>query len=287
LDSFKTGYNRIPINPIISISHIVTSYKNKTIYKSNIAEYHDFWELQLVRKGTVYNSVLDGSLIPLYENELLIIAPNVFHGCDDASIGSNIGIISFECKSEILKILGNKKIPLSPYETREFEEIIQICFNYMSYENNCNLLRENVQQFELQIIKNRLELFLVNILKNNNYITAISSNDKNKVYDKLSTEVVRYFEEHISDSLTLNDISNTFFVSESLIKKVFKKKFNSGVIDYFIDLKISVAKNLIANSDVKMAEISEQLGFSSAYYFSRVFKAKTGMTPSQYAFTVK
>jgi len=66
------------------------------------------------------------------------------------------------------------------------------------------------------------------------------------------------------------------------MKRTFKKHHDGGIIDYFILLKIDRAKKLITETELSFTEISSILGFSSSAYFSRTFKKKTGVTPSQY-----
>jgi len=55
------------------------------------------------------------------------------------------------------------------------------------------------------------------------------------------------------------------------------------VIEYFTELKIIEAKKKISRSAGSFTEIAEGLGFSSLNYFSKVFRAKTGMTPTEYS----
>ena len=59
------------------------------------------------------------------------------------------------------------------------------------------------------------------------------------------------------------------------------------MIDYFSKLKIDAARRMIREGQLNITQISSQLGFSSVHYFSRRFKALTGMTPSEYARSVK
>ena len=66
-----------------------------------------------------------------------------------------------------------------------------------------------------------------------------------------------------------------YFFGGYVMKKI-------GIIDYFILLKIDRAKKLITETELSFTEISDSLGFSSSAYFSRTFKKKTGLTPSEY-----
>ena len=60
-----------------------------------------------------------------------------------------------------------------------------------------------------------------------------------------------------------------------------------GVIEYFSKMKIDSAKHLIRIGNLNFSQIAERLGYNSIHYFSRQFKQLTGMTPTEYASSVK
>ena len=82
--------------------------------------------------------------------------------------------------------------------------------------------------------------------------------------------------------MTISDICREFNISSSRLKRLFRENEACGVIDFFISLKIDRAKALISEGGMNFTQISERLGFSSLHYFSRVFRQRTGMTPSEY-----
>ena len=59
------------------------------------------------------------------------------------------------------------------------------------------------------------------------------------------------------------------------------------MIDYFNKLKIRAAKEMIREGRLNFTQIAARLGFQSVHYFSRRFKLLTGMSPSEYADSVK
>ena len=93
-------------------------------------------------------------------------------------------------------------------------------------------------------------------------------------------------EQNIDRNLTVADIADKFNKSESTLKKLFSAHLGCGVISKFNDMKLRHAKVLIRERNLNFTEIAEVLGFSSVHYFSRLFKKKTGMTPSEYSDSV-
>lgn len=92
----------------------------------------------------------------------------------------------------------------------------------------------------------------------------------------------KYISEHISQRITLQDIADTFGVSPNYMGQLFKKHMNIGINEYITNQKIAESKRLLKNTQLKIYEISEQLGFENAFYFSKVFKKITGLSPKDY-----
>ena len=64
-------------------------------------------------------------------------------------------------------------------------------------------------------------------------------------------------------------------------------QYQCGVIEFFSRMKIDFAKQLIRENDMNFTQISDFLGYSSIHYFSRQFKKLSGMTPTEYATSIK
>ena len=109
-----------------------------------------------------------------------------------------------------------------------------------------------------------------------------TENYKKELYAAMN-EFLRH---NIGKSLSVDEIAEGLSVSVSKLKKISYEAFGAAPISYFTDLKIDAAKRMIRESSLTFTEISERLGLSSIHYFSRLFKKRTGMTPSEYAKSV-
>jgi AraC-like DNA-binding protein len=69
-------------------------------------------------------------------------------------------------------------------------------------------------------------------------------------------------------------------IGYSYFRKMFKRYTGVPPVQYHLDLKVLRAKEMLLHSDRSIKEISYQLGFQSVYYFSRLFKTKLGVSPS-------
>jgi AraC-like DNA-binding protein len=91
-----------------------------------------------------------------------------------------------------------------------------------------------------------------------------------------------FFEEKISENIELDDMAEVLGVSSSHLGDIFKSYTGMSPYQYFLHLKINKAKELLEIGELSIKEIAFQLSFESQYYFSRLFKKKTGVPPSQW-----
>lgn len=100
--------------------------------------------------------------------------------------------------------------------------------------------------------------------------------------EDLAQMIHDYLKAHFAEDITLNTISRQFALSPPYIVTLFKKQYGTTVVEYLTDLRIDYACRALKHSDVAAAEIGSAAGYHDAAYFYRVFKKKTGLTPSQY-----
>lgn len=98
----------------------------------------------------------------------------------------------------------------------------------------------------------------------------------------LIKRIEEYFAEHISESITLKELSKTLNFSSSYLNSIFRNSTGKSIISAFTDMKIEQAKIYLEKNNYSVTQISESLGFSSVHYFSRVFKKSVGCSPSEY-----
>lgn len=113
-------------------------------------------------------------------------------------------------------------------------------------------------------------------------IMQISDNMMANSKIPLSAEIANYLINHYSESISLEDISRETFFSIAYCESEFKKAYGKSIIKYLIDLRISEAKNLLAETSLPCGVIANMVGFEDANYFSRIFKKRLGISPLKY-----
>ncbi len=114
------------------------------------------------------------------------------------------------------------------------------------------------------------------------HLCSILEERKKTYKNHIVSNVQKYICAHIEEKLSLNDIASVFNISPNYLSLLFKKYNDTGFSEYISQMKIARAKELMAEGNLKIYEIADQLGFESAFYFSKVFKKVTGYTPRDY-----
>ena len=92
-----------------------------------------------------------------------------------------------------------------------------------------------------------------------------------------------YIQENYSDNaLSLKQISLKFGFHETYISRLFKTEYGENLSGIIEKLRVEKACELIKNTDIKIGDIAEKVGYTSDLSFRRAFKKVTGMNPGEY-----
>lgn len=109
---------------------------------------------------------------------------------------------------------------------------------------------------------------------------------KNKVEyssDKvLVDDIIKYIAENYDRKITLNEIAEHFFYSQGYLSELIKKETGQTFTEHLTKYRIKKAEELLRTTNESITKIAEKVGYSDYFYFTKVYKKATGMTPSMY-----
>lgn len=100
--------------------------------------------------------------------------------------------------------------------------------------------------------------------------------------NRLVVKTKQYISAKIQERLTLGEVAGELGISPGYLSNIFKRYADCGFSDYVTRMKMDKAIELLRLNDKKIYEVSHYLGYDNAYYFSKVFKKYTGLTPKEY-----
>lgn len=97
-----------------------------------------------------------------------------------------------------------------------------------------------------------------------------------------ATVAKMYIDENACTTISIQDVANHIGFSTSHLRQIFKQEYGIPPVRYLNTVRVQRAKDLLSSGFYTMQEISTACGFSNVYYFSRVFKEFTGISPGSY-----
>ena len=109
-----------------------------------------------------------------------------------------------------------------------------------------------------------------------------SSLPNNKIPHTEKLETARtYIQANFRKNINIESLSKSLNLSVSYFRKLFTQAYGQSPQQYIISLRINTAYDLLASGEVNVSEVAILSGFDDIYYFSKLFKRRTGFSPSQ------
>jgi len=105
--------------------------------------------------------------------------------------------------------------------------------------------------------------------------------------DRAVEVAVQYIKSHYRLDLTLEKVASIVYLHPVYFSQLFKAKTGSGFKEYVTQLRLEQAKSMLLNSNYKLADIAERIGYQDIRHFTQMFRKKFAVTPSEFRQTNK
>ena len=238
-------------------------------------ESHPMLELTYVDQGSLH-SVADGQDLLLKQGDMVIYGPNQWHmQYADVDVAPRYVTLTFDLRDEAIQPLVNRKFTAS----RQVVALLR------------QMLREHEQldQFSNDMIIAQLNMVLLELMRE----SAAPSNAKLQTSNAIHSEneIIRkaqqYISSHIREKLSVPLVARQVDVSPSYLTALFHKNLQISPGEYIRRIKLQESKQMIRENNLNFTEIAAELHYSTVHHFSRQFKEKFGITPTEYAKSVR
>lgn len=250
---------------------------------------HDYYEIFIHLEGG-RNYCVDDRIYELNPNQLLIIPPLHMHGlvCDRDLVDYERCYLYLspemiqKCDIDKMNLSGildssvKKNKTLSDLSESDAELCKKILRNIEQQTNSSSSKESKLQSnFELYINIFRVLQIVCNNLSSGETIAP------QKTTENQIVKILHYINEHFTQNISVESISNEFHISESSLSHRFRAYVNKSVYEYILYKRIILAKELMY-SNLSLTEIAYKCGFSDYSNFLRVFTKQTGISPKLY-----
>lgn len=243
---------------------------------------HENMEICLMKEGEC-DIIINGEAITVHKGELMVIFSHMIHSfhvkSDQAAVFLQIhfspeSLIAADPKvNENIKFLHYMTDAHSAYTFHTFTEQLLSCVERICEEMNNETGVHHVSLANIYIYE---MLFLLSREIEQSVREVFSINNP------IAIRAIHFINQNMDNNIALDDVAQHCNVTTRYLSKIFKKYVNTSVNDYICIAKVDKAMNYISNTELSITEISSRLGFSSAQYFSTVFKKYSGVTPKEF-----
>ncbi len=153
-----------------------------------------------------------------------------------------------------------------------------MCMQYIIKPVTSDVLKKAVNIAVEQVKKRNNELEIRKF--GEEYINRLAGikGDEVSAVDK----VHQYITKHIEEDISVEKLAKNVYLSQNHLARVFKKKYGKTIVEYIIEYRLNLAKEMLKNTNLTVTTISAKIGYSNYAYFTKLFKKHCGYTPSAY-----
>ena len=260
----------------IQVSSIYTFfYQEKEKGFTFPGEAHRPLELTYVDKGSLH-SVADGKDILLEQGDLVIYGPDQWHmQYADVDMSPSYITITFDLGEKHPDELVNRKFTIPQSAVPVLQRMIREL--------------DRMDTFSSDMVICLLQLLLLELLREQ--ITPAGTRLRTTNAVNSENEIIRraqqFISEHVREKLTVPLVARHVDVSPSYLTALFRKNLQISPGEYVRRIKLQESKQMIREDNMNFTEIAAALQYSTVHHFSRQFKDKFGITPTEYAKSVR
>ncbi len=98
-------------------------------------------------------------------------------------------------------------------------------------------------------------------------------------------QIIRYIHRHYDDDLSLNTLADVLHMTSAYVSRLFSRESGTTYRKYLTELRVEKAKELLATTNLSIAEVCDRVGFNDYFHFIKTFKRLTGTSPGKYTGT--
>ena len=195
--------------------------------------------------------------------------------------------------------------PATPFAIESVEDFTYMYISFVGYRGNelMESLKISTHNFVFHDVDEIYDFWKKGLLANPNVIGLISESillytfatlgnrlfpENNKSKQQHSVDLIKkYIDDHFNEkNFSLENMSRELSYNKKYISYIFKKQTGTGIIEYLNTIRIQNACTMITQGFTSITDISDGCGYSDAQYFSKIFKAKMGIAPTQHIKTL-
>ena len=284
-----TRYANIPVHDSLTINDDGVAFEmNEFINQFEMEKEplqphrHPFYAILYIEKADGRH-IIDHEIHENIRDKVFLICPDQVHSWEDVTYISGMSIYFNEdflvdstlsvnaiWELNLLREMGGAGISLTNLERAQVDEIVRLMFREYRHKS----------QEYASVVRSFLNILLIQLYR-------IYQRESEGFWpNQRTTSLVENFQRlvigHVAERKSVKFYADMLNVSMGYLNEQIKRHLGLTPGEYIKKAAVTEAKRLIANTNLSMAEIAQNLGFTDGSYFCRLFKAEMGITPMKF-----
>ncbi len=246
----------------------------KPIYVLKGEYAHSNYEF-ILTQTSVMNFVLGGKIMDVPPNRIFAINSDQMHGTH--FLLADVSFLSIQFEKEFIQelaynIYGIREISFLNHPipcNRELKDLIDVYINEHKQ-------KQKGYSFLLDSLSIQIAIFLLRTIGFENSLAEQKEESINV------NQIIEFFQANCEETFSLEKISDMSNMSKFNFIRKFKESTGMTPYHYFMNIRIMKALECLNRPEIKIIDVAVMCGFRNHSHFSRVFKMRTGLSPSEY-----
>lgn len=292
-------YKNIPLYKMVDNRHgdlpfYIRKYSMRD--KSTLLHRHEYMQINYVYRGSGKHFI-NKFAFDIIKGDIFVIPPYVPHKII-ASADTEIGIYEFEFEAGLINQSFNSIENAESFLDFAYIEPFLVSETHIKPRLNLtgrtqldveDILSESKKEYEekksgyILLVKSLLLKLLV--IVGREFTKSLSESEQQPAFGYQRNAIlgaVKYINENYMEDLNADEVARKFLLSPSYFRYLFKSITSRTFTEHIHAIRISKAIEMLKTTDMRVLDISYEIGFNNVNHFNKVFRQQTGITPLQY-----
>ncbi len=234
--------------------------------------HHEYYQIYYVIESTG-TFLVDGKEHELSKDMFVFARPDTMHGIKELPqdiqsplriLEAKFMVLDHEFENEL------KQIPAVGCGTNEMRNLLRRAF---SEGMDKDLYYARVVEYQMCVL-----LYLM-IRRSHEYAILLNTNG---LSNEKAVKIKEYLDSKYAEDITLDGLASNVGYSKNYLCRIFRESTGNTINSYLTNVRINKAVELLAGTDMEVAQISRVVGYNNVFHFIKTFKKLVGVSPGSY-----
>lgn len=249
----------------------------------NNTHYHSHYEILYIQNGKRTLKVNNSLSYDIDSHNIALLRPNTIHQTLSASNTTQTRILinaSQDLVNELTQIFSPNiiscfNVPILQLSTYDSGMLNYLFTELLGNTDDSKLYNDTIKINLAKILLHLSNIYQNTLVKDNTLFANPDTRDR-------VDYCIKYIQENFSAAITMAELAEKLYVSETYLSRIFKKIMGTTPYNYLLNIRIINAKRLLESHCMSVSDVAASCGFNSLMAFSRAFKQIQGCSPKEY-----